>query len=807
MAHGINLKAMFRIYIKTAFRNIIKSRFFSSINIVGLAVGITVSLLMLIYVVNELSYESFHKNRKNIYRIALEWGTESSTMKFAGSLPGLAPAINSEIPEVENAVRFRKEYNTILKNQENEEFEEENFFFADAGIFDVFSFNLKVGNPDKVLADPYSVVVSEEMAAKYFGGGSVPGQELYYNDIPLKVTGIIGNVPENTHLRCDFLVSYSTLEAMGLAAAQPWGNWGQDFTYFLLKEGASLDQVSKKINELLYNNAGEWLASRMKLVVQPLSAVHWDTESRGDFGVKGNKAYVYIFLSAAIFILLIACFNFMNLSISKYLDRMKEVGIRKVAGAQQRQLVRQFMTESMAVILISVLAGILLFESSYSKLYSYLNTNFVLNEKHFAVLALIVTGIIILVGIIAGGYPALTVSRHKPVEIIRNGAFGSTGKLTFRKLLILLQFSISVVLLVGTIVIFRQLNYMKNSDLGFNKEGVVMLNFPGNSETVIGKYDVLKDELLKNPNIISVSGAYTVPGINSQMNISVKQEGAPDESSINVQALPADYGFAESMGLEVVNGRDFSEEFSRDRYGSALLNQTAVKVLGLENPVGARLKIPGDDFKNGVTVVGIVKDFHVQSFHNKINPMLIYMNPRMYICMALRINPENSEQTLAGIKTAWEDVLPTIQFNCRYLRDAYYNLYSSEEKSGQLLSAFTVLALFISCLGLFGFSSYIVSKRIKEVGIRKVMGARITGISVLLSRQFTVWVLASGIVAIPAAFILVNEWLQNFAFHVNIKWWFFAIAIGFELLIALLTVSWQSWRAAIRNPVEALRYE
>ncbi|MBN1819679.1 MAG: ABC transporter permease, partial [Prolixibacteraceae bacterium] len=445
--------------------------------------------------------------------------------------------------------------------------------------------------------------------------------------------------------------------------------------------------------------------------------------------------------------------------------------------------------------------------STYSKLYSYLNTNFVLNEKHYPVLILIVTGIIILVGVIAGGYPALTVSRHKPVDIIKKGTFGSKGKLTFRKSLILLQFTISVILLVGTIVIFRQLNYMKNSNLGFDKEGVVMVNFPGNSKTVIGKYDVLKDEILKNPNVISVSGVYTVPGINSQMNISVTPEGVSDEDAINVQALPADYGFAKSMGLEVVNGRDFAEEFSRDRYESVLLNQSAVEALGLDNPVGTRLKIPGDEFKNGVTVVGVVKDFHVQSFHNKINPVLIYMNRNQYISMIIRIKPENSEQTLAGIKTTWENVLPTVQFYSRYLEDAYNNLYSSEEKSGELLSVFTLLALFISCLGLFGFSSYIVSKRKKEVGIRKVMGARVSGISVLLSRQFTIWVTASGIIASPIAFILVNKWLQNFAFHTSFEWWIFVVAIGFELLVAILTVSIQSYKAAARNPVEALRYE
>lgn len=794
-------------YLKLAIRRMTKNKFFPIINITGLALGIGVSLLILMYIVNELSYEKFQKNRNNIYRIAIEWGTKGSEMKFAGSMPALAPAIMSQIPEVISAVRIRQGEDVTIKNKESQEFKEENLFFADPGIFDVFSFVIDHGNTKNALGDPYSVVISINTAKKYFGTSDPLGQELLYNNTPLKITAIMDNIPENTHLKCDFLVSYSTLKAMGQNDEQPWNSWGADLTYILVKNNVKAASLIPKLDELLLKNTGEWFASRMKFEIQPLNDIHWSTDTRGDIGDKGNKTYVYIFISAAIFVLIIACFNFLNLSISQYLGRMKEVGIRKTAGAQRRQLIAQFLTESMVIIIISSMIGVYLFEALYSNLYSYLGTAFVLNRIHFKALALIVFGIILIVGIIAGGYPAIYISRFRPIEILRNETFGQNRKLTFRKLLIMFQFSISIVLLAGTIIIFRQLNYVKNSSLGFNKENVLLAGFPGTTEKVGQKYEVLRDELLKNSNITGITGAYTLPGINSQMSIGVSIEGAPPENSVTIQALPADYGFVKSMGVEIIEGRDLSTEFSTDRYESVLLNQSAVNALGLAKPVGTKLNIPGDDYKKGVMVIGVVKDFHLQSFHSKIGPLLIYINPQMYITLAIRVNPMNINETLGYIKTTWHNVLPDINLNYRYLADAYGSLYSTEEKSGQLLSVFTGLALFISCLGLFGFASFILSKRTKEIGIRKVMGAQPSGIAALLSQQFILWIIASSLIACPVAYLLINKWLQNFAYHVKLSWWIFLAAICFELIIALLTIGIQTWHAARRNPVEALRYE
>jgi putative ABC transport system permease protein len=680
-------------------------------------------------------------------------------------------------------------------------------FFADPDIIKIFSFSFQEGNPGDALNEPFSAVITRRTASKYFGDSDPLGHDLLFQDAPLKITGIIDNIPENTHFSSDILISYSTLKSMGEIIEHPWNQWGDDLTYILLKHNESVSSIIPKLNDLLLKNAGEWLAARMKFDLQPLTQIHWDTDTRGDIGPKGNKAYVYIFLSAAIFILIIGCFNFLNLSISQYLGRMTEVAIRKTTGATRNQLVFQFLTETLIIVIISSLIAVFLFEQFYSSLYSYLNTAFVLADQHFLILVILVFLIIIIVGIAAGSYPAFYISRLKPIDVLRKETFGIKSNLTFRGVLIMLQFSISIILLVGTIVIFRQLNYMKQSDLGFDKNNVLLLNFPGSNEGITRKYGVLRDELLKNTNIRYVSGAYTLPGIRSRLNISVRPIGTLSDNAINIQALPADFGFVGSLQLEITDGRDFSQDFSTDRYESVLLNQSAVNALGLEEPVGTRLMIPGEDFKNGVTVIGVVKDFHIDSFHEKINPILIYVNPDMYITIAVRINASNSDESLAYIKNVWNTVLPGVNLSYRYLDDAYNSLYNTEEKSGLILSLFTILAIFISCLGLFGFASFVVGKKIKEVGIRKVMGARASGISLMLSKQFTIWILFSSLVACPVAYLLVAKWLGSFVFHIKTEWWIFVTAVCFELAIALLTVTLQTWRVATRNPVEALRYE
>ncbi|MFQ5606205.1 MAG: FtsX-like permease family protein, partial [bacterium] len=732
--------------------------------------------------------------------------SEGNKMRFAGSMPALAPALNTQMPEVEQAIRIQQDYDAILSSQPNEQIREENLFFADPAIFDIFSFYLIEGNPTTALAEPFSIVLTETQAKKYFGSENPLGQTLNYNDTPVEVTGIMADVPENTHLYCEFLISYSTLKAMGKYPETPWNQWGDTFTYILLRENTSTTLLQKKLQELLQQNTGEWFTSRMEFLVQPLTAIHWDRESRGDIGPKGNKMYVTVFLTASFLVLLIACFNFVNLTTSRFLDRMKEVGVRKVIGANRKQLIRQFLTESFLMTVLSLAFAMVLFELLHSLLNDFLGSLIMMQAAHFKTLLILLIGMMLVVGFFAGSYPALFLSKFKPVDIMKGGMAATPKRLSLRKIFVVAQFVISTVLILGTIMIYRQIHFMKNSNLGFVKEDVLLMNFPIADEEAKQKYSVLRDEFVNNSNVLNVSGAYTVPGVNSRMSMSVLKEGNAAENSISMQTLPADFGFVKTMGLELVAGRDFSREYALDAEESVLLNETAVTTLGLENPVGAKLKIPKNGWKS-VTIVGVVKDFHVQSMHHKINPMLIYINPQQYFLMAVKIRPDNVRATLTALEETWQRILPNTEFSYRYLADAYHKFYQAEEKTGKLLSIFTALALFISCLGLFGMASFMTTKRVKEMGIRKVLGASTLSLVMLLSKQFSKWVLVANVLAWPIAYFIINQWLRNFAYHTSVSWWMFVLTAGLALVIALLTVSTQAVRAALANPVESLRYE
>ncbi len=795
---------MLKNYIKTAYRNFKRHKGYSFINIFGLAVGMTVCLLMLMYVVHEISYDDFHKKKDRIYRVVSHWGTEGSQMKFAGTMPAIAPALNSEIPEVEVAARARFNDEMVVLDSENEKFKESGIFHVDPEVLRIFDWELSAGDEDTALVDPFSVVISQKIAKKYFGSEDPLGKTLNLNNSLYKVTGVIKDLPANTHLHCEILVSYSTILSLGGYPEQPWTSWGDDLTYFVLRENSRIDNVSDKLYGLLTQNTGKWFTDKMNLQLQRLKDIHWDTESRGDVGEKGNILYVYLFLSAAILVLIIACFNFMNLSTSRYLDRMKEVGVRKVVGADRRQLVKQFLTESFFVAAMAMILGIFLFSILNSYLYSYLGAAFIAHVSHTSYLIGIIALMVVIVGLMAGSYPAWFMSRFHPVEILSKKIMRGQSKLSFRNVMVVLQFAISIILILGTIIIYQQIDFMKNTDLGFDKEDVVLSYFPFSNPQAKEKYAVLKDEFLKHQSVKGVTGVYTVPGVNSQYNMSVTKKGAKAGDYYTIQALPADFGFIKSMGLELVSGRDFSEDHSLDSQESIILNERAVKMFGFENPLGEKLLIPD---KKEVTVIGVVKDFHVKSLHNQISPMMIYIDPKFYLLMATKITPENSEATLTYLRDVWEAVLGDPEFNYKFMREAYFSFYDAEEKTGKLLSIFTGLALFISCLGLFGLASFVTSKRVKEIGIRKVLGATVGGITIFYSKEFTKWVILSNIVAWPIGYYLIHTWLKNFAYRIQLTPLPFVLSGAAVLLTALITVGFHAMKAATANPVDSLRSE
>ena len=449
-----------------------------------------------------------------------------------------------------------------------------------------------------------------------------------------------------------------------------------------------------------------------------------------------------------------------------------------------------------------------MFEFFYNQFYEYLGSAVVFNTKNFQILYSLIIGLIFLVGILAGSYPAFYLSKFKPAEIVKRKLQRNSSKMSFRKVLVIFQFVVSIILILGTIIIYQQIDYMKNSDLGFEKEGVVLIQFPFMNTPTSQKYSALRDEFLKNTNILGVTGAYTVPGINSQYNKSIIKKGDASENTKTFQCLPADYGFVKSMGLKIVRGRDFSNEFSADINGkSILLNESAVKALGLKNPVGEHFLIPGNGEQEEVEVVGVVEDFHIKSLHNNIEPLFIHIEPGFYIYIAAKIKPQNSAETLAYMKKVWKDIIPMSEMNYRYMEDAYYSYYKSEDKIQSMLSGFSILAVLISCLGLLGIASFMMNSRIKEVGIRKVLGASVSNITSLLSRQFALWILIANLIAWPAAYYLINIWLQNFAYRIQIGILPFILSGLFAFTIALMTVGFHTIKTAFSNPVNSLRYE
>ncbi|NOX17729.1 MAG: FtsX-like permease family protein [Chlorobi bacterium] len=797
---------MLKSYIITAFRNIKKHKTFSLINILGLSIGMTVSLLILIFVINEFSYDNFYPNKDRIYRIAVKWGQENNIMKFAGSMPAISPAINDAFPGAIAAARVLKAYNGITVERKQKKIKEENACYADAEYFKVFALPFISGNPETALAEPYSVVITKSIAEKYFGNTNPVGETLTIEGDLYKVTGLINDIPENTHLNLNMFISYKTLAAKGEKDEHPWNSWGSVYNYVLLKDNVSPQSLKQALGKELEANAGEWFASRIEFVIQNLTEIHWINDFRGDSGPKQNKMYVLVFLIAAIVILAIACFNYVNLSTARYLERMKDVGIRKVIGANRSQIVTQFLIESLMITFLSIFISFILFQLFRSSAYSFIETKIILNENYFFSLSAVILFMIIIVGFIAGVYPALFLSKFSPTEIIKNKVVSGVKHFSVRKVLVVVQFIMSILLIFGTVVIYKQIDFMLNTSLGYDKENVVILNLI--SPESKNKYQTLKEKLSEHSGVKAVSGAFTVPGINSRENMGVKVIDGSNEDIINLQTVAVDYDFVKAMGIKIIKGRNFSEKFGSDINRSVILNETAVKMLNINNPIGEKIGMPkGNNKMEEVTIVGVVKDFNLQSLHNKITPLLLYLEPEKYIAMLVKYDPESQKDVLAYINKTWGEVLPGEKPNYIFLEDSYKKLYKSETKTEKLLVFFAVLAIFISSLGLLGLTSFAAAKRVKEIGIRKVLGASVSNIVTLLSKEFVLLVVVSTLIASPVAYILMNKWLQNFAYRININVWMFLISGSMALAIALFTVSIIAIKAALSNPINSLRSE
>jgi putative ABC transport system permease protein len=797
---------MIKNYTKITFRNLVRNKLYSVINIFGLSIGIAGSLLILVYVSNQMSYESMHKNADNIVRVSAGFGNGDNIMKLAGAMPGIGPAAAEEIPEVKASVRFRKRFNAKVKVGDKE-FIEDNFFFADSNVFSVFTFHFLTGDQNNALNNPNSIVISKAIAKKYFGNDNVIGKDLKLdNKYNFTVTGIIKDMPANTYLRCDFIAPYSkAIEVYNIN--QPWHSWGEDYTYLYLRENVSLNDLKNKLDKVLVKHTNDKFAKFLSFYVLPLRDIYLKSDMLGELGPTGNIKSIYIFSSIALLLLIIACLNFVNLSTARSIRRSKEVGLRKVLGANRVGLFRQFWGESIIITLLAVGVSLIFFEFLNPLLFKYFDVNITGINYFDTNFFMILVGIIFFVSLVAGIYPAIFLSRYQPVDSLKGMRIPGSSGSGLRKMLVVLQFSISIFLLIGTAAIYKQLNYMLTANAGFDKKDIYIVSYPASQKGASDKYPVLKNEFLSVKGVVDVSGVYTLPGSGNKEQQSFRLKGQSKDEAMTMQASGVDYNFIKTLGIKLLEGRNFSEQYGTDKDNSIIINETAAKKLGLANPIGTEVYIPGGGGEHLVNIIGVIKDFHTASFHQKIEPIFLYINPARFYNIAVKIDPKYTKSALSSLKDKFKEVIPNKSFNYETLTDQYNSLYQSDEKTGSLIMVFAILSVIVAAMGLFGLSSFATEVRMKEIGIRKVLGADMFNISLLLSKDFTKWVLVANIIAWPVAYYAISKWLDDFSYKTDMGIWIYILSAIVALLISVITISFQSIKAANTNPVETLRYE
>jgi putative ABC transport system permease protein len=780
-------------YLKITFRNIRRHKGYSFINIAGLAIGITACVLLLLWVQDEWSYDKFHANAKELYRVLLD-PLGASTTHEAVSPPVLAKKMKENFPEVVNTARISTS-GTLLFKHGDKTFYEGQGIFADDAFFEMFSFSFLQGDPATAFSELHSIVITEDLASKYFGSENPLGNILTINNkIDYKVTGIIKNVPHNSHLDFHYVRSFELLEEFGVDI-NSWGNVSF-FTYVQLQKNSLSSDVDEKLKALIEKeDPGHNL-----YYLQPLTQIHLRSNFNFDPAITGNIMYIYIFMAAAVFILFIACINFMNLATARSGTRAKEVGMRKAVGAYRIDIIKQFFGESILLSFTALLFAMILLWLLIPLFNSLAGKDLSLSHSGFFQMLLGLMSITFLTGLLSGSYPAMFLSSFQTVNVIKNLPQSGTKGALFRKILVVTQFSLTIIILIGTIVVHDQLDHIRNQNLGYDKD--YMVCFPLRGE-IMGKLDTARAELLKNPSILNFAATSSLPTYIGSGTSGAEWEGKPPDVRIQMQIASVDYSYMDTYRMEMAEGRFFSKDFESDSKEGFILNEAAIKAMALDSPLGKRFSSFGKDGR----IIGVIKDFNYKSLHSEIEPLILLMEPRGYRYGCIRISSENIEGTIAHLESTWNKFSAGFPFDYTFLDDRIDNLYRSEQRVGTVFNYFTILVIFISCLGLFGLASFTTEQRTKEIGIRKVLGAPVSSILLLLSKEFAKWVLLANIIAWPAAFLIMNKWLESFAYRTGIGLQTFFLSAGLALAIALVTVSYQCIRAALSNPVDSLKYE
>ena len=799
---------MLKNHLTIAFRNLRKRPFYTGINIFGLALGMACTLLITVYILHELSYDRFHERADQIYRLGMnvEIGEGGFTGVKVG--PGVARAFVEEIPEVDMAVRIDRHSNKIFR-RDGITFKEDDVLATDPEFFQLFSFPLLQGDPTTVLQQPNSAVMTETIAQKYFPDEDPVGQQITIDGEAFKVTGIMAEVPLTSHVQFEIVYSYLSDP---MSKSESWNNI-QTYTYFRIREDASIDNVNIQAEDLLKKYFGEYdqfqeLGYTVELFTQPMTEIHLYSHLRGEFEANSDIKYLYIFGSIAFFTLLIACINFMNLTTAHSAGRAKEVGIRKTMGSLRLELIRQFLGEALLLSFFSTLLALALVELLRIPFSHIADKPIHLpyTELWF-IPSVILLGII--AGVLAGSYPAFYLTRFCPAQVLRGRLVAGSKNVYLRNSLVVFQFVISIVLIVCTLVVNRQLQYIRNKDLGFDRENVIVLR---NGKSLKGNKEAFNNSLTSLSDVKGVSFTNVSPLAGYEEEIFVPATTVDsisgltfrDEDAILLDILAVSYDYLPTMNIQLKEGRNFSRQIAADSSKHAIiLNEQAVKALGLLQPVGSTVSI---SFEFDAKVVGVVEDYHYQSLHTVVEPLVLMLSGSQNF-VEVSITSNDLPQTLATIEAAWERHTNGMPMDYSFLDEDFDALFKADQQIGTIFGGFSLLAIVIACLGLLALAAFMAEQRTKEIGIRKVLGASVKSIMVLLSKDFTRLIIIAFIVATPLAYWAMQQWLNDFAYRTSIGLSTFAIAGLLALLIALLTVSYQSIKAALANPVDSLRNE
>lgn len=784
---------MFKNYLKIAFRNIVRHKAYSAINIAGLAIGMASSIIIMLWVYHERSYDTFHKNAGHLYRLTCSAGDFKAAVSPAGMVEGLQAAM----PEIEAVTRISKQSATLLEAGNNK-FEEKNVFFADSNFLQFFSFPLVQGNKQTALNSPGRAVITANTALKYFGTTDAVGKILRVNNREnFSVTGVLANLPSNSHLQFDMLFSMASISHTDADLRDKVWDKFNYYSYIQFKPVLTPQHTSQLLSRIQQLYVSHHTGNKIDFQLQPVIAIHLQPGLQIDLPGKGNSQYVNLFFVVALLVITVACINFMNLSTARASARAKEVGMRKVAGARRAQLVLQFLGESLIVSFVSLFTAL-----AIVWLLMPLFNN--LAEKHIEVdvsnpqLWFSLGAIAIITGIVSGSYPAFLLSAFNPIKVLKGKNIPGNNHSFFRNSLVVVQFSVAIILLAGTAVVYQQLNYLRTKNLGFDKSNLLYFTMTGD---LWGKQAALKDELAKNPLTSQYAVVSDLPTAIISGTINVQWEGRDPNSQVVIPSMDVDENFSAIFKTEMLAGRSFSKAFKTDSF-NYVINEKAMKLMGFNanNAVGKNLSFGGD---KGI-IIGVVKDFNFKSLQYSIEPLVLRFN-RWGGNVVVRTQPGSTEACIKTLEKITKELNPAYPFNYSFLDKDLENHYKSEQQMGKIFNLFTVLAIFISCLGLYGLSAYMAEQRTREIGVRKVLGASLFGIVYLLSKNFTRLILVAILIAVPVAWIGINSWLSNFAYRAEISWPIFAIASFTALVIAWCTMSYESVKAGIANPAKSLR--